>query len=519
MSNGEPGSPCDPIRLAAPLAGRFAACGHLHASKPKRPASGVAKTIRGSGRSPCIQVIASRKFTSIIATLFLIVSQSGCTNWSEDVALYQKILNQNHPITRPTFTSHDSLTLVAALKLANADNELIASRGEDYIQALADKMRQAGTFLPTLSVAPSYSLENGSSISTVGLPGSIQQLVAGNSGTVHQFTVPLNASATGSLANLSAWQAAGLTADQRAQLLLDERETILLQVVQSYYSVLKAERQTAVYENSLKFKAEKVRDQEARLKLGNVRPLDLAQTQADLAATRVSLVQSHSDSSNARSALARLIGVRAVNGPLSDAFDPPRDVPTLEQWQQQAPMSRQDLLAAARAVESARLSLQAAIREYFPSVSINFSYFLYNDPISPEKWSGVFSASIPIFSALAIEADIRKAWSAYRQAGLAESQTCRQVTDDINQSFRNLQGSREKIADLQVEVEAAQRAFELSERAYQLGSVSNLDRLTQQDNLLTAQLNLVSEQFNEKSNYLSVLRSAGQLSSVLRRAH
>jgi outer membrane protein TolC len=258
-----------------------------------------------------------------------------------------------------------------------------------------------------------------------------------------------------------------------------------------------------------------VRDQEARLKLGNVRPLDLAQSQADLAGTRSALIQARTDAINARSALSRLIAVPAVTGPLSDTFNPPTAVPDLDVWQKQALSDRQDLLAAARSVESARLTLQAAIREYFPSVTINFRYFLYNDPASAQTWAGALSANIPIFSALAIEADIRRSWSFYRQAGLAESQTRRQVADDVNQSFQNLQTSRQKIIQLTIEVEAAQRAFDLSERAYQLGSVSNLDRLTQQDNLLTAQLNLVSEQFNEKSSYLSLLRAVGRLYSVL----
>ena len=52
--------------------------------------------------------------------------------------------------------------------------------------------------------------------------------------------------------------------------------------------------------------------------------------------------------------------------------------------------------------------------------------------------------------------------------------------------------------------------------SYALGALSNLDRLTQQDNLLTAQLNLVSEQLNEKSNYLGLLRASGMLGSVIK---
>jgi len=117
---------------------------------------------------------------------------------------------------------------------------------------------------------------------------------------------------------------------------------------------------------------------------------------------------------------------------------------------------------------------------------------------------------------LSIEAEIRRSWSVYRQAGLAESQTRRQVLDDIHQSFQNLQGSRQRLMDLQIQVDAAQRAYDLSARAYELGQVSNLDRLTQQDSLLSAKLNRVTEELNEKIYYLSLLRSAGNLASALR---
>lgn len=441
---------------------------------------------------------------SCAAAVLAVTLLGGCVNWSGDVGLYRKVLDESHRATRPAFVPADELPLTRALALANADNEAIASRGEDYIQALAEKMRQAGTFLPTLTLGPSYALSHSN-----GDAG-------GDQGTSHQFSVPANASATGSLSQLSNQKAAGITVQQRAQLLLNERETVLLQVVQSYYSVLRAERQAAVYGNSLKLKAERVRDQEARLKLGNVRPLDVAQSQADLAGTRAAMTQSQTDAANARSALARLMGVSAVTGSLTDQFEPPASVADLASWQERASAQRQDLLAAAKSVEAARANLEAAIRQYFPSVSINFNYYLHTDPTSALNWTGGISANIPLFSALAIEADIRRAWSVYRQSGLAESQTRRQVVDDINQSFQNLQGSRTKIADLQVQVEAAQRAVDLAERAYQLGSISNLDRLTQQDNLLAAQLSLISERFSEKGYYLSLLRSAGGLASVMK---
>ena len=471
------------------------------------------------------------------APLALVVALlAGCVDHSKDVARYRAILDGPAPSTRPAFDAAEPLSLRRALQVANADNESIASSGEDYIQALADKMRQAGTFLPTLTLAPTYNVtrrqrggSGGSFViggggtgtdldgdGVIDTPGTIS--IGGNqsAGTIEQTTVPLNASVTGSLANAANLRAASRTAEQREQLLLDTRQTVLLQVAAAYYDVLRFERQASVYESGVRLRAEQVRDQDARLRLGGVRPLDLAQSQAQFASTRVSLTQAHTDAANARSALARLMGVDAVRGPLVDAFTPPPgDLADLGTWQAQALAARHDLLAAQRAVESARQGVAAAIRQYYPSVSINFNYFLYTNPDTAQTWAGGVSANVPIFSALSIEADVRSAWSRYRQSGLAESSARRQVADDVAQAHQNVTGNRRKIADLQVQVTAAQRAADLTERGYQLGSETNLDRLVQQDNLLAAQLNLVNEQFSEKRNYLALLRAAGGLASML----
>ena len=472
--------------------------------------------------------------------LLALLPLGGCVDWSGDVGKYRAVLNDAQPSTRPAYTPDTPLPLRDALRIANADNESIASAGEDYVQALAEKMRQAGNFLPTISIDPIYSLTrtkgNGAAgiivgggtgnvpgtptvDPTTGTPvggGTVQIIGGGGGGTSDRFSVPLNASINGSLSDVSSFQAAGRSVEQRRQLLLNERETILLSVVQSYYDVLRFERQADVLRNSVALREEQMRDQEARLKLGNGRPLDVAQSRSDLAATRASLIQAQTNAANARSALARLMGVPLVAGPLTDAFDPPADVPAAPRWIGAATAARQDLIAAARAAESARLTVDAAIRRYIPSVSINFNYFLHNDPASGQVYTAGITANVPIFSALSIESEIRRAWSAYRQAGLFEQLTRRQVVDDVRQNRQNLAGSRARVEQLQLQVTAAQQAVDLANRAYQLGAGTNLDRLQQQDNLLTAQLNLLDEQFNAKSFYLGLLRAAGELATALR---
>jgi outer membrane protein TolC len=492
------------------------ACGLCQRSSNSHARSVPGSIARASG--PC------RAGFLCLAISILVIA--GC-NFDQDPARYRAILDGKHASAIRAYQPDQPLTLVRALQLADLDDEAIGIAGETYIQSLAQKMKDAGNFLPTLTLGPSYTLSksNGNGgFSLAGLPASDSALAGlfgtgstGSSGISHDFSVPLNVGFTGALANVSTYEAASQTSSQQALLMLNERELILLEVAQSYYTCLTDEQQVDVYEKSLISKTEKVRDQQARLKLGAVRPLDVATSQSDLSTTRVSLTQARTAAINARSALARLMGVSQVKGPLVDDFTPPTAVGALEKWKTSAEKQRQDLLAARRATEAARLRVDGAIREYFPSVSINFSYFLYNDPVSAQVWTNAITGSLPIFSALSIEGDVRNAWSLYRQAGLTESQTHRQVMDDVNEGYQNLQSSREQVAELRVEVEAAQLSADLAERSYQLGSLSNVDRLTQQDNLLTAQLNLVSEQFTEKSNYLNLLRVTGNLATVLPR--
>ena len=483
----------------------------------------------------------SERFSLALAALIALVALplvAGCVNWSGDVGRYRAVLDDAQPATRPTYGGAEPLALRDALRVANADNEAIAVAGEDYVQALAEKMRQAGNFLPTLSLDPAYTvirtknangggvIVGGTGTGTTGgtgtagtdagtTTGGTVLLSSGGGGTTDRFSVPANASLNAALTDVSSYRSAGRSVEQRRQLLLDQRETVLLGVAQAYYDVLRFERQTEVLQNSVRLREEQVRDQEQRLKLGNGRPLDVAQGRSDLAATRASLIAAQAGAANARSALARLMGVAEIAGPLTDAFDPPGDVPPVADWLDAAPAGRQDLLAASRALEAARLAVQAAINRYFPSVSINFNYFLYNDPKSSQQWTGGISANIPIFSALSIEAQIRLAWSQYRQAGLFESQIRRQVVDDVRQNRQNLDSSRGQVEQLRTQVEAAQQAADLADRAYRLGSGTNLDRLQQQDALLTAQLNLLDEQFASKTDYLGLLRAAGRLATAL----
>jgi outer membrane protein len=433
---------------------------------------------------------------------------AGCAvDQAREVATYRAVLDGPDPTTAPVIPIDGPLSLVDALRLANAHNEQLAIRGEDYLQALIEKNRAAGAFLPTIGLSGSYSLQDAGD----GFIVDDNFLEIDNA--TDQTSLSANAGMNvfnggGDVATLKQRAA---TAEQRRNLVLDEQASVLLNVSQTYYGVIQSERSAEVLENTILLQEERVRDTTTRVELGIARPLDQAQSQADLASTRASLVEVRNNVDTGRATLAFLIGQEAVDGPLIDAYDVPEVVVGRDEWQGIANDHRPDLAAAIKQVEAARHRVDAAFAQYFPSVSIDFQQLLYVDPDSTGDWSGALIANLPIFSAGQIEADVRTAWSQYRQAALNESSVRREIRQDVRNALTDFSASRQRIIELDAAVIAAREAYRLADESYRLGNATNLERLDAQDTLLNAELQLVREQFAHKSDYLALLRAVGLL--------
>ncbi|HEV8603772.1 MAG TPA: TolC family protein [Tepidisphaeraceae bacterium] len=451
--------------------------------------------------------------TVFSACVLLLLVVGGChLNQQKEVARYRKVLDADAP--RIDFAPGEPLSLEQALALANQHNERLALRGEDYLQALIAKDRAASNFLPTISLAPTYFQQDEVNGGQEENPGG-----AGGGNTVssinHRLDVPVagRMNLFNGFSDLASYRGAGRTIEQRRALLLDAQAIVLLDVARTYYQVLRSERSVEVLKNSLNLQDERVRDFQARRRAGVVRPLDVAQTEAQASATRVSLIDARNDVVNGRTALAFLVGAPVYESPLIDQAPLSQAVPSLVDLQQEAANRRQDLLALRAAVSAARFDVEAAIGHYFPSISFNVNYFLQRESLPSEsRWNAILSANLPIFSGGVLEADLRLAWSLLRQAKLAESFTERQVIQDVRIAHENMLASQDRFRELEVQLKAASEALLQAEQSYRAGLGTNLERLVAQDRLLSTQLQLTSERYDQKVFYLALLRAIGRLS-------
>jgi outer membrane protein len=441
---------------------------------------------------------------------------AGCAvDQQKEVATYRKVVDIATTVPATDFTSGQPLTLRRALLLANASNEQLSIEGENYLQSLIERRRAVAAFLPTVSLAPRYVFRE----RTGGGGGGGDEDDRGGSSSDHRtLDVPVaaNANVFNGFSDVARLRGARLTIEERRALLLDLQEQLLLDVAQVYYQVLRSEESVRVLENSLEVQEARLRDVLGRQQAGVVRPLDVAQVEAQASQTRVSLFAARSDVANGRSVLAFVTAANVADSPLVEEFEAPPINESREQLQALGADRRHDLAAAVVATRAARQLVEAAIGQYYPSVSVDLNVFLYRESTPSDRdWEGLLRANIPLFSAGLIEADVRTAWSEFRQASLNESLTRRRVVQDVDVARQDFVATARRLAEAQTQLRAAEQAFAQADRSNAIGLATNLERLIAQDQLLTAQLQFVSQQFARKLSYLNLLRATGSLRSVL----
>lgn len=432
------------------------------------------------------------------AVVFIGACMGACAvDQAAEVSAYRRVTDY---APAPVRASDAPLSLVEAIASTNAYNERLAIEGENYLQALIERRRRAANLMPTLDASAALGFRQD--------PPNRPHSLAFDAGLGAQYTF-----FTG-LSDLRDIDAARANIRSREWLLLDLRESLMLETARAYYEVLTAERLVGVLESSAAVQAERLRDIRGRQQVGFARPLDVAQIESQASQTQVSLLNARNDVARARAALTLLTGTEAGVCRLTDEFALPAQGEAAEVLLNSAYASRADLLAARSAADAAREEVDGRIGQYYPSIGLNLDYFLVRDTV-PSSLSAVLSVNVPVFSAGRIDADVREAWSIFRQRVYDYSLIKRSVRRDVETAHADLAASRLRLAELEAQVRVAAEALRQAEASYGAGLGTNLERIQAQDQLLSAQLGQANEEYALKIASIALMRARGGLTGLI----
>ena len=316
----------------------------------------------------------SRRWTILLPLAAL---AAGCAiSQTAEVAEYRALLDLPAPRQAPA----EPLTLREALLLANASNETLSARGEQFLRALIDRRRTAAAFAPTVRLV-------GAAIRRDPLPDVGGEPIEGDE-TSAAADGELTWNLFNGMRDVNRYWGDQFRIDRQRNILLDAQEGLLLDVATVFYQILRSEATVRVLENSLVVQDERLLNTRTRLEVGFARSLDVAQTEAQAAETRSTLINARRDVVNARDLLALLINQPVADRPLDEQSPLPEVAEPLDRYLAAAASMRNDIAAAEAAIEAARRDVEVAFGQYYPTVTLNLDTFLYSTPVPNERdWS------------------------------------------------------------------------------------------------------------------------------------
>ena len=304
-----------------------------------------------------------------------------------------------------------------------------------------------------------------------------------------------------------------ITAEQARQIATEQ--TILLNTVSSYLNVRRDQTLVSLSRNNVRVIQEQLRAARERFDVGEVTRTDVAQAEARLAAARSTLAAQQGSLQNSREAYKRVVG--QYPGKLA----PPPPIPDLPNNIDEAisiSLSDQPNVQAARLEKvAAQSDVRTAIGALLPQVSL-LGRISNTDTLGISRDSSRSATLglqivIPFYSGGANYSNVREAQATVEGAAATINTALRDTVQQVGVAWSDLSVARATINASQLEVRAAQIAFEGVQEEAKVGARTTLDVLDAEQELLDARGTLVSARRDQYVASYNLLFSVGKLTA------
>jgi len=296
------------------------------------------------------------------------------------------------------------------------------------------------------------------------------------------------------------------------QTLLSVEQSILLRAVQAYMNVVRQEEFVRLGENNVRVLGEEARAAQDRFDVGEVTRSDVALAESRLAASRSNLALERGNLVNAQEEYLVAVGKRPGKLVATPPF--PSVPASVETAKSVAVRTHPDILAAQHQISAAELNVQRARTLLGPTASVSAQ--VGTDVFDSDTFdTGSVSLNLRqnIYQGGGTAAQIRRAM-ATRDAQRANLLTVQdKVTQDAATAFVGLEVARARIKATELQIEAAQIAFDGIREEATLGARTTLDVLIAERELLDALASNISAQVDRYIAAYGLLAAQGLLTA------
>jgi outer membrane protein TolC len=253
--------------------------------------------------------------------------------------------------------------------------------------------------------------------------------------------------------------------------------TVVNSVRTAYYSVLSTAQSLAVHREALDQYRQQLDSARLFFESGKKPKYDVTTAEVNLSSAQVKLIQAESDLDNAWVKLNNAMGYDGSARYTIEDTPAPGAYPLDESAAlDQAYSKRSDLQSLLNQKASAQRAVEAAKRDYFPSLDASAGYDFAGSrtPLS-QGWNAGVALTWNLFKGLSSKKEIEKAAANLKVVEARISSLKLQIRQDIKKALLDIKTAKETIAYADVQVRQATDNLELADLRYKTGLGTPLD--------------------------------------------
>lgn len=289
--------------------------------------------------------------------------------------------------------------------------------------------------------------------------------------------------------------------------------TVMGDVATGYFTLINLRERLKIADENLDNAKEVLRIIQARVNSGVESELALAQQKSAVASSEASRASLAEQVANAQNALSVLLGQPPGDLVIERASLVDITIPEIAAGQPSALLQRRpDILSVESSLVAANADIGAARAAFYPSVSLGLSNSIslagFGDP-SSTALSLASSLVTSIFSGGALDAQLERVSA--RQLELAETYrgTVYTAFQDVEDALVAVNTAQTREDALLVSMQQAERAYDISKRRYDAGSIDYQTLLDTQNSKLSAQDSYAQARLARLTTAVNLYRALG----------